>query len=213
MMRQPEDRPSAATPSSRSARRLRHPLSEPAASTTTAERHNLTGMSQTYPDAQSDQMLQKTLTTDSAEGPQARRCRARQERPSRRGSAVRNGPGRRALIRLGLLAALALAGGCAGQRGTVAIDPAAAGPARQYRYWSQPRAPRSQARRSSAWAGAAQLCAVRRLGSARAGAGLGHLAGPRCRPAHRICHARSRAPARRGGVRGRDRPRARRARA
>ena len=40
---------------------------------------------------------------------------------------MRNGPGRRMPIRLGLLAALALACGCGGQRGAVAIDPAAVG--------------------------------------------------------------------------------------
>ena len=86
-----------------------------------------TAMSQDTPDAQSNQMLQTTLTTDSGAGNQARPGRARQERLSRRGSAVRNGLGRRGPIRLGLLAALALACGCAGPRGAVSIDPAAVG--------------------------------------------------------------------------------------
>ena len=72
-------------------------------------------------------MLQATLTTDSGAGNQARRCPARQESLGRRGSAARHGPGRRALIRLGLLAALALACGCGGPRGAVSIDPAAVG--------------------------------------------------------------------------------------
>ena len=72
-------------------------------------------------------MPQITLTTDSGAGNQARRCRARQESLSRRGSAVRNGLGRRRPIRLGLLAALALACGCGGPRGAVSIDPAAVG--------------------------------------------------------------------------------------
>ena len=40
---------------------------------------------------------------------------------------MRHGLGRRAPIRLGLLAALALACGCAGPRGAVSIDPAAVG--------------------------------------------------------------------------------------
>jgi esterase/lipase superfamily enzyme len=72
-------------------------------------------------------MLQTTLTTDSGAGNQARPGQARRERLSRRGSAVRRLLGRRGAIRLGILAALALACGCSGPRGAVSIDPAAVG--------------------------------------------------------------------------------------
>ena len=70
-------------------------------------------------------MLQTTLTTDSGAGNQARRGRAR--RSALVGEAPPASAGRRGPIRLGLLAALALACGCAGPRGAVSIDPAAAG--------------------------------------------------------------------------------------
>lgn len=52
---------------------------------------------------------------------------ARKECRSRRGSAARSGLGKGSPIHLGLLATLALACGCAGPRGTVAIDPSAVG--------------------------------------------------------------------------------------